>query len=44
MKPDLDALGCAWGDCEDDARVATPGGPMCRPHANELARAERREA
>jgi len=37
-----DGLQCWAGNCQNEARVATPSGPLCRPCANELARDERR--
>jgi hypothetical protein len=38
MKPERDATRCTRPDCEREATTATPDGPLCRSHADDLAR------
>jgi hypothetical protein len=37
MKPERDPVTCAVSGCDDEARAATPYGPLCAEHSREAA-------
>jgi len=38
MKPERDPVRCSRHDCDSEATTATPEGPLCPVHADDLAR------
>lgn len=37
MKPERDPIMCEWSGCQELGEVSTTAGPMCQPHAEEIA-------